>query len=342
MDNESRQGAWQRNPQLEAWLEQTARWLAPAQAAAESDFDGGRADWPQIFVLGAPRSGTTLMMQWLAASGAVAYPSNLMARFPSAPAIGASLQRLLSDESLAFRDELSDVQPQPVDFASDLGKTSGALAPNEFWYLWRRFLPTTEIEPLGARIGQVDRAGLRRAIGSVAAVLERPFAAKGLMLQYDLAFFAELFPRAVFLHVQRDGLANAASLLRARQSFFGSTQPWYSAKPPGYEALLELEPEAQVCGQVAWTQQAIEHGLQGLPAERHLTVPYGAFCADPAQWHQRLWERVAALASGSGTAIDGAPEPAYTGPAGFACSDGAASDSLRAAWDRVSALRPTP
>ncbi len=347
MDNASRQSAWQRNPELEAWLQQTARWLAPAQAAAESESAG--QEWPQIFVLGAPRSGTTLMMQWLAASGAVAYPSNLMARFYAAPAIGAQLQRLLADPALGFRDELADLQPNAVGYESALGKTTGALAPNEFWYWWRRYLPVQEIEPLGKRTAQVDVPGLQRAVASISAVLQKPFAAKGMMLQYDLGFFAEVFPRAVWVHVQRDGVSNAASLLRARESFFGTTERWYSAKPPGFEALRQASPERQVLGQVAWTQRAIEQAFEGLPPERCLTVPYAAFCTDPEAWHQQLWERVLRAAKGTGTSIDGAAAPAYTGPASFACTDldptAGAQDStwqrLRAQWVELLAGDPS-
>ncbi len=348
MDNASRQSAWQRNVALEEWLQQTSSWLSPAQAQAEREGATGGPEWPQVFVLGAPRSGTTLLLQWLAASGQFAYPSNLMARFYAAPAIGAQVQRLFTDRDLDFRGELADVAPDPVGYQSALGKTRGALAPNEFWYFWRRFLPTVEIEPLAARIAEVDGPGLRRGIASISAVMQKPFAAKGLMMQYDLEFFGELFPRAVFVHVQRDGASNAASLLRARESFFGSTERWYSAKPPGYEELRGEAPERQVLGQVAWTQRAIEHGLQSLPPERRLTLPYADLCANPEHWHGQLWERVAQAALGTGTPIDGGAPPAYTGPSGFPCTDLAPEAlsgagpyaSWRAIWEELMARYP--
>ena len=34
-----------------------------------------------VLVVGGPRSGSTVMMQWLASSGVFAYPSNLLSRF---------------------------------------------------------------------------------------------------------------------------------------------------------------------------------------------------------------------------------------------------------------------
>ena len=36
---------------------------------------------PTVFIVGNPRSGTTLLYQWLAATGLFAYPSNIMSRF---------------------------------------------------------------------------------------------------------------------------------------------------------------------------------------------------------------------------------------------------------------------
>ena len=50
---------------------------------------------PVVFVVGVPRSGTTLTYQVLAATGAFAYPSNVVARFWRRPGHGVRVQRLL-------------------------------------------------------------------------------------------------------------------------------------------------------------------------------------------------------------------------------------------------------
>lgn len=281
-----------RNTRLEGLLEELSGLLAPAEKAALDLAPS--SEKPTVLVVGAPRSGTTLMTQWLAASGAFAYPTNMLSRFFMAPAVGARIQQLLTDPRFAHGDELAGFADQ-VDFQSNLGKTKGPLAPNEFWYFWRRFLPTVDIERIGERMNEVDFDGLRQSLAAMAAVFEKPLMMKGMMLQYDLGAFAERLPNTLFIHVERDAPANVRSLLDARERFFGDTSSWYSAKPPEYEALVGLPPVNQVAGQVVHTNRHIAQALDSLPFHRSLHVQYEEFCQDPTTTWSKLAERMCAF-----------------------------------------------
>jgi len=138
--NNGRLESYQRNKMLETLLTELNELLRPAQSRVVKCFKKPR--YPVLFVSGGPRTGTTLMMQWLASTGLFAYPSNLLSRFYAAPHIGAKIQLMLTDPEYAFRDETNEFT-QKISFKSDLGKTSGVLSPNEFWYFWRRFIPMT-------------------------------------------------------------------------------------------------------------------------------------------------------------------------------------------------------
>jgi len=141
---EQRLSSFERNQTLESLLTEinTDLWTVEKQLLTQK-----KTNYPVIFIVGPHRSGSTLMMQWLASSGLFSYPSNLLSRFYHAPIMGAKLQLLLADERYNFRDELKDFSSE-IDFNSDNGKTKGALAPNEFWYFWRRFLPFTDLDYL--------------------------------------------------------------------------------------------------------------------------------------------------------------------------------------------------
>lgn len=269
---------FERNTSLEELLGDLQRWLLPSHEGLLEEI--APSDAPIVFVVGAPRSGTTLMVQWLAASGCFSYPSNLMSRFFGAPTVGALMHKLLCDPRFRHGEELRVLQ-DAGGFQSDLGKTSGPAAPHEFWYFWRRFLPTVDIEPLGDRLDAADFEGLRAELRTVAALMERPFCCKGMMIQYDLPAFARAVPEARFLFIHRDVEANAASLLRARQRFFGTEDEWYSARPPGHEDLLRLSPEHQVRGQVERTNHTIRAGLAELEPSRWMEVSLEAFLEGP-------------------------------------------------------------
>ena len=90
----------------EAFLPVLSRALRVGELRCEQDLPASPSR-PIVFVLGAPRSGTTLLTQWLAASGHFGVPSNLLARFYEAPYIGGLVQRLLTDPDLSYRDELA-------------------------------------------------------------------------------------------------------------------------------------------------------------------------------------------------------------------------------------------
>ena len=316
---------FQRNEGLEALLPEVQRLLSPAheRILAERVGEGG----PLLFIVGAPRSGTTLLLQWLAASGAIAYPSNLLSRFYGTPTVGALVHLLACDHRFQHGDELK-LAGKAIEFRSDLGKTRGAAAPNEFWYFWRRFLPTVDIEPLGERVSEADFEGLRAELLALSAVMGAPFACKGMMIQYDLEAFAKRVPEARFVFCTREVKANADSLLRARERFFGDTSRWYSARPEGYEALVGLSPERQVEEQVKRTVSAIRSGLTAIDPQRWIEVPLEAFLSDSSA----TWTGVRTLVGDMAElpAVHPAGGPFGEDPAG---GDQAGGDQARAERD---------
>lgn len=323
----------------DALVAELAALLHPAEEAAAA-LDTARSG-PVALLVGAPRCGATLLLQLLAASGAVAYPTNLLARFAKAPAIGARIQRLLLDSDHARDGELSDLAPAAVGFESDHGRTRGTLAPNEFSEFWQRFVPTQEVEPLGPRAREVDTAGLRRAFTALTTVFAAPFALKASPLMFDLGFAAEALPEAVFVHVVRDGVANARSLLEARKRHKGSHERWYGARPPEYWDLVAEPPAAQCAGQVFYTNRHVAAALGALPAGRAVTISYQALCADPLAYIERVTGALVAHAERLGSPCRPRSVAGnFAAPAlearDRARGKGAEFEAVPAAWQRLS------
>lgn len=294
MKEQGRRDSFARNTDLEQLLGQlngALEQLPPLPCSATAPRQ------PLILIVGAPRSGTTLLSQWLASSGECSYPSNLISRFYSAPAIGALVQQMLFSADHQFRDEFHDLQLDGGEaFQSELGKTSGVLAPNEFWYFWRRFFPYGDIQQLPAEaFDAVDQARLLRELGEFEAVSGLPLAMKGMCFNWNLPQLQRLLPGVLFINVVREPVATAASLLGARERFYGDRSAWYSFRPPEYEWLQHRPVEEQVVGQVYFTRQAVAQGLLEVPAERQITVSYETFCAEPFAFHRQLSERLETL-----------------------------------------------
>lgn len=303
----NRQQEFQRNVKLERLLVEINGLLGPVEEQVLEHYRMPR--YPVVLVMGMPRSGTTLVMQWLASSGCFAYPTNLLARFYAAPYIGARVQQLLTDPDYNFRNEFEEFS-RDVSFESHLGKTQGVLAPNEFWYFWRRFFPNAEPRYVDEQdLGQVDGAGFAAELAALENVFDKPWAMKGLILELNIPFLSSLLDRALFLFIERHPFYNTQSLLEARVRFFGNRESWYSIKPREYKRLRDLTPIEQVAGQVYFTNRAIKDGLAHIDADHSLSVTYESFCAAPASVFSRITDKFAR----QGCPVDWE----YTGPERF-------------------------
>jgi hypothetical protein len=266
-----------KNEKLEAVLTELNGLLSKMQQEVNREYD--RPKYPVLLVVGCPRSGTTLLMQWFASLGLFAYPTNLSSRFYCAPYIGARVQQALVEYDV--REEVFG-GAKALSFESQLGKTKGPLEPNEFWYFWRRFFNFGEIQVLGKeQLKKTDTKRFLSEIGSFEAAFNKPVAMKALILNWHLPFLDSLFGKVLFLYMKRNPIYNAQSLLLSRKKFFNSYERWYSFKPPQYSELIKKDPFYQVAGQVYYTNRAVEEGLSDILGERVLRVEYNQFCDSP-------------------------------------------------------------
>jgi len=92
---ERRRGAYAKEPSDEEFLRRLNEDLAEREQALYADVGVER---PVVFVVGLPRSGTTLLSQLLAYCLDAGYVTNVAARFWLAPVHGIRLSRLLAGD----------------------------------------------------------------------------------------------------------------------------------------------------------------------------------------------------------------------------------------------------
>jgi hypothetical protein len=290
-------------------------------------------EMPVIIIVGAPRSGTTLLLQWLNKYGCAA-PSNLAARFFEVPLFAGRLQRLLTDPILNYRNELA-VQSH-ADFKSEYGKTEGALSPHEFSFFIRRFFPVQFGEPLSdTELATCDVKGLLAGLRRFAWGMRCPVALKGLLVQYCLKVFAGQ-KNVVFVYSHRNEVDNVISLLSHRLTVANDSEEWLSVRPREYQWLRELRPVEQVAGQVRFTNQALQEQFRCNADLIWLDACHEAFCADPLDLHRRL--------SSALEAIGHPPLPVYCGPLSLRAHryDRTSQEyrAAAAALDRIGSMAP--
>jgi len=285
---EDRSEQFQRNKRLDAILSELEELLAPAEQKVEHP---SRPHDPVSFVVGCPRSGTTLLMQCIAVSGLLGYPSNLLSRFYYAPYIGSKIQQLLTDPKFDYKGELSDINPSPT-FRSQLGKTNSALDPHEFFHFWRRFLPSYDPRWLTSEEEKaVDLEGLSSGIASMERALSSPMVYKAIIVQYNLGLLNKITNQKVVIYLQRSPFYVMQSIYEARIKFYDDESTWWSVKPREFERLKMKDTYDQVAGQVFYTMKAIENQLDVLPSKEVLRFKYSDLCRNPESVLDRISSR---------------------------------------------------
>jgi hypothetical protein len=307
---ENRTGKYARVSALEALLKDLNGNLASAN---ENYLEDSAEQFSKIFLMGPHRSGSTLFMQWLASSGLVAYPTNLLSRFFGAPLVGAKIQQLLTEPRYNFRNEILDFNSE-INFSSDNGKTKGALAPNEFWYFWRRFLSFDELDymPPNELRQKSNLSGFRDELNALANIFEKPFAMKAMIMNQNIPELAEQFEKPLFIWIRRDPVFNIQSALEARKRQYGDIKTWYSFKIKEYPHLKDLDPLESVAGQIAAINCSVDQGIAALPDHKKLVVQYEHFCQQPEYYYNEIARRLVELVG-----VNKDQMPKYSGEASF-------------------------
>lgn len=244
---------------------------------------------PIILIMGNARSGSTLMLQYLSSLNLFSYPSNLIARFYKNPYLGIRIQHALLEYDSNNQLEFSDLND---NFDSNLGKTSGALAPSEYWYFWREYFKFSEINKLSDNeLLKVDSDNFLKKLSAFENLTGKPLVMKGMLLNWNIPYLHSIYPNFIFINLKRDIISNAQSLYKARKSFFDDPEKWYSFKPEEYRFLFDKTPVEQVIGQVYYTQQAIQKGLNEVPKTNKIEITYEDFCKNPSELVHMIYSK---------------------------------------------------
>lgn len=266
--------------------------LAPIEEQLISRFDKPRL--PIVFIVGVPRSGSTLLAQILAQTGTFTYVSNFVARFWMAPYVG-----MLIEDTLGIR------RAHPVQsFVSRYGVTEGWTGPHEFGYFWSRWFHFGNTHKLGAReLAEINRDKLCKELAALESLYNKPLFFKSLTCGLQISFLAEVLEKTVFVLCRRNPVYNMQSLLIGRTKVLGSKQCWFSLKPKEYPELLPLSPYEQIAGQVYYVLKDIEAAFSSLSSERFLQIRYEDLCSQPRAEVKKIVDAVGQL----GAAIDWDP-----------------------------------
>jgi hypothetical protein len=226
-----------------------------------------------IFVLGAPRTGSTLLYQLMVHLLELAYVSNFVNDcFAETPAVGLAVQRAAEGTREAV-------------FVSAYGKVAGAFQPSEASAVMQRWCGGGHPSQI---VSAVVLPNMERHFAMTAAVASalygRPLVVKNAWNCFRVASLARAFPKSRFIWIRRDIRQAASSDLEARYATKGSPDAWNSATPANLEALRRLPYWEQVVENQHEFNSAIRSAFDALPSDRTHTVWYEDLCEDPGSY----------------------------------------------------------
>ncbi len=223
---------------------------------------------PQIFMVGLPRSGATLVYQYIIHRFHVAYFTNGAGNRPYAPCLTIFLQKKFRKHYIS-------------DFKSNFGRIAGPMAPREAGRIWQFFFEPDKYQNY-EDIDEVKRRSLYKLVSCVQKIFgDVPFVNKNVRNSLHIDALSKIFPKSYFLVVERNVEDVALSILRARKLTHGDYNLWFSVKPRNYEQIKNLSVPEQIFHQIKDITECINENIEKLPKERVRKIKYEDFCNNP-------------------------------------------------------------
>lgn len=195
---------------------------------------------PFYFVIGAPRSGTTLLTQMLAYCYEFSYISNIAARFYMNPVVGVRLSKQLVKH------------PTPT-FESRCAQTESGEDIHEFGWFWMTHLGLSS--SIDVDWGAPDAAHIDltlKALRALQSEFSSPIVMKGIYPAYYSEWLNTAMGEAIrWINIERDPIDTCISIWDARgkdkKKWFG----WHIPKSER-ERYYDLDPTWQIAYQVSY------------------------------------------------------------------------------------------
>jgi len=220
-----------------------------------------------IFIIGAPRTGSTILYQTLTNLYDVLYVDNLVCRFHKNLFFGFWLS-----------NKLFGARPHN-NYEADHGSTKGLHAPSECGKFWYKWLPTDHHFIDYNEITEEMVRQIQKEISAIINYFNKPIVFGNNNAGLRIRLLTKCFPSAKFIFINREPLSVAISLLNAREKFFNDCRKWWSILPPNFNDLLYLPPHEQVIHQHYYINKQMLNDLF-LFSNCYALTDYKYICSD--------------------------------------------------------------
>lgn len=228
-----------------------------------------------VFIIGAPRSGTTLLYQLLVKNSNLAYINNFIGNFYKVPVLVSKINSYLP------------ISRNNLTYKSSHGNTFGLSGPNEFGNFWYRWFPRKPQYTKKNTLSNQSILEIRKVMSAIENNLGSPLLFKNVVNSVRVESLLEIFPNCVFLIVKREPLYNIQSIIKIRRKL-GKIDKWWSVEPPTPKNLRKLPFKKQCILQVYYLERYLDSFLNNEHASQFKVVNYEDICQDTSQELSRI------------------------------------------------------
>jgi hypothetical protein len=218
--------------------------------------------YPPIFIVGSPRSGTTLVYQSLISYFDLGYINNFNCYF---------FGNMNFSENLFKRNK-------NINFESNFGNTKGLNSPSECGNFWYLFFKRNIYNKKDLYLTKNKQEKLKKYVYSFSYTLKKNIVYKNVYNSMRIEELANIFPKAIFIFVKRNKIDTAHSILYARYKLYGNYNKWFSLKP--FDLLETKDPIKDTIKQVDYINLEIEKSIKKIKNSFYV-IDYNVFCKNP-------------------------------------------------------------
>ena len=223
---------------------------------------------PPVFIIGPPRSGTTVLYQLLCKHFNFGYTNNFVADWYKIPITATRLYNIFSS------------QTSSIELTSNFGKSSNLYGPNEFgkfWYRW--FSKTHELKdnyPLIENKLRLEIAGLTK-------IHQKPMLFKNVINSMRINVLSQIFDNSIFIVLNRENLDIAQSILNARIELYNNKNHSWSVITSALQTNPEIPYYKQIVHQIRGVTSNINLARKNIGDNKFIFVDYKELCNNTDQ-----------------------------------------------------------
>lgn len=236
---------------------------------------------PNYFVIGLPRSGTTVLTQLVFNSFNIGCPNNFIAKFWEAPLVGFKL--FIDIFSFHFKS----------DYSSNYGVGSNSFSPHEFSFFWQKLIgmdssKVSSYNPEKAKANIIWNE-LNILFHQVNSITKIPIVYKPLeLLGYHLIEFQRHVENSFFIYIKRAPIEVALSLAEGRKVKAGGINNWYSSYPEERNKLKFNSFAEEIKYQVSELNKMYEKKISKLDRNCFIEIEYEELINSPMNTLEKL------------------------------------------------------